>query len=107
MEDRAEYVGRTQNLSASGLFMKAEKLLGLQEVLELRFEPLEGSGRFVQCLARVVRLEESPESGSYGVGLMFLDLTSGDRAYLDKVITEKKWEKSSDAGISIPGKTGP
>ena len=103
VDDRAEYTGRTENLSASGLLMKVDKLLNLEEILELRFEPLEGSGRFVQCVARVVRVEESTEKGIYFVGLMFLDLTSGDRVYLDRLVSDKKWEKSSDAGISVPG----
>ena len=89
VEDPSEYTGTTENISAGGLLMHTDKLLNLEEILKLRFEPVPGSERFVECLARVVRLEESLERGRYHAGLVFLDLTSADRVYLDQFVSEK------------------
>ncbi len=85
-----EYSGTAENISAGGLLMSVDKLLDVGEILDLKFEP-ETAGRRVQCLARVVRMEEDEEKReAYKAGLIFLDLTSADRAYLENFVSSKK-----------------
>ena len=91
LDTRSEYIGTAENISASGLLMRVDRLLAFGEILDLRFEPEEGSARIIQCLGRVVRLEETEEGDTaYKAGMVFLDLTSADRAYLDNFVLAKR-----------------
>ena len=53
-------------------------------ILDMKFRIPEKGGRVIQCLARVVRIQE--ENPDFLAGVMFLDLSSADRIYLDEFI---------------------
>ncbi len=88
---KQELTASAENFSASGLLMRVDRALSLGDVLDLKFEPEENSGRFIQCLGRVARLEETGNGGGEcKIGIMFLDLASADRVYLDNFVLAKR-----------------
>ncbi len=90
IHDKSDYIGITENISASGLLMRVDHELNLGQILDLRFQVGNEGSRSIECLARVVRMEESDVEGFYKVGLIFLDLTTADRTYFNKFISSAK-----------------
>jgi len=74
------------NISAGGLLVKVMEKPELGSTVEIQFRLYKYGNREVSCCARVVRVEEGAEPGSFYAGLMFLDLSSNDRVYLEDYI---------------------
>ena len=85
----AEHISVTKNISAGGILFIANELLPLGTILELKIE-LPGGEKPVECLARVVRMEEVELEKVYYIGACFLDLTGADRARLDRYVEKEK-----------------
>jgi len=80
-----EYLTVTRNISAGGLLFIANEPLSLGSILEMNIE-LPGQ-RPVECLAKVVRVSQG--ENFYEIGVCLLDITSADRARLDKYVKER------------------
>jgi len=75
----------TRDISAGGLVFFAEQSFPAGAVLELRID-LPDTGEPINCLARVIRVDELEENSKYDVAVCFLDLTGGQRRSLDKYV---------------------
>lgn len=93
-ETEPERTAYTQNISAGGVLMKVNESISLGTILDLRFKILKETDREIHCLARVVRVEESLETGKYFIGVMFLDLPTADRVFLDEYVAHRSPEES-------------
>lgn len=83
-----ERVGFTENISASGFLIRLPEIFALSTILDMNFEVPEKAGRTIQCLGRVVRVEE--DDAGFLAGVMFLDLTPADRAHLYEFVRKKQ-----------------
>jgi len=81
----AEQFSVTKNISASGLLFVANEPLTIGSILELNIE-LPDAEKPIECLARVLRVEEVQEERAYDIAVCFLDITSAQRARLDKYV---------------------
>ncbi|MCG3175477.1 MAG: hypothetical protein MOGMAGMI_00406 [Candidatus Omnitrophica bacterium] len=81
-----DHVAFSEDLSAGGMLIKMTESFTLGSLLELKFKIFEHGNRQLQCLARVVRVEETPDGSTYLVGTMFMDLSTQDRQYLDDFV---------------------
>jgi len=89
----------TQNLSAGGLLFRAAERVEPGSMLALEIE-LPNTAPPIECLSRVVRVEESGGGKEHGIAVCFLDLTGSDRARLNQFVLEeagklKEEEKAS------------
>lgn len=84
---RVDEFGATRNISAGGLLFVADELLSVGSFLELKVELPIPDGT-IDCLVRVVRVEELEAERKYEVAVCFLDITSSQRRLLDKLVTE-------------------
>jgi type II secretion system protein E len=78
----------TKNISAGGILFASTQILNIGTFLELKLE-LPNNEEAINCLARVVRVEELIEGKSYDVAGVFLDITSAQRALLDKYVVKE------------------
>lgn len=86
---RLEQLNVTKNISAGGLLFTSAEAIAIGSILELKIELPEG-GEPIECLSRAVRLEEREQNKNYDIAACFLDVTSAQRARLDKYIETKK-----------------
>jgi len=86
-----EQLSVTKNISAAGLVFYSGEPLPIGSILELTIE-LPGAEETVECLARVVRIEEVKEETSYNVAVCFLDITSAQRVRLNRYIETEQGE---------------
>jgi type II secretory ATPase GspE/PulE/Tfp pilus assembly ATPase PilB-like protein len=84
-ESTLEESATTKNISAGGLLFIAHDKLAVGAILELKIK-LPNSEELVECLARVVRVEELVEQKEYDIAVCFLDLTGAERIRLDKFV---------------------
>ncbi|MFH0918333.1 MAG: ATPase, T2SS/T4P/T4SS family [Candidatus Omnitrophota bacterium] len=84
-QDSAEELAATKNISAGGLLFVAQDKLATGAILEIKIQ-LPNSQELIECLARVVRVEELKEYQEYDVAVCFLDLTGAERIRLDKYV---------------------
>ncbi len=82
-----EKLSVTKNISAGGLLLLSKEPMHVGSFLELKIELPDG-GDFIECLAKVIRAEEK-EAGAYNVAVCFLDLTSAQRARMDKFVEKE------------------
>ncbi len=78
----------TRNISAGGILFIADQLLAVGAVLDLNLE-LPDNEEPVNCLARVVRVDELEQEKRYDIAVVFLDLTGAQRSRLDKHVEQK------------------
>jgi len=78
----------TKNISAGGLLFVAHDKLSVGSILELKIK-LPNSEELIECLSRVVRVEELVEQKEYDIAVCFLDLTGADRIRLEKFVGQK------------------
>lgn len=83
-----EQLSVTKNISAGGILFVSTQILNIGTFLELKLE-LPNNEEVVNCLARVVRVEELIEGKSYDVSGVFLDITSAQRARLEKYVVRE------------------
>jgi type II secretion system protein E len=78
----------TKNLSAGGLVFASESSVPLGSIVELKIE-LPDTAAPVECLTRVMRVEETEPGKAYDVAVCFLDLSGADRKKLDQFVSEE------------------
>lgn len=85
-----DHVGYTEDVSAGGIGMEIYQPLAVGAILDLQFKLKPDSERVIRCLGRAVRVEESEGATGYTVGIVFLDLSTSDRAYLYEFVQKIK-----------------
>ena len=80
-----EQLSVTRNISAGGLLFSSVELLTIGSILELKIE-VPDLGEPVECLARVVRVQEMIEDKSYEIAACFLDINSAQKGRLNKYV---------------------
>ncbi len=85
---KPEQISITKNISAGGLLFVADRSLPAGALLDVRIE-LPDAGKPVECLARVIRVDENKQGHFYNVAVCFLDITSSDRARVGKYVQEE------------------
>jgi type II secretion system protein E len=80
---RAEQFSVTKDISAGGLLFVSPVPIPVGSILELKIE-LFNKDEPVECLARVVRIEE--EGNKYNIAACFLDITGSQRSMLNKYV---------------------
>ncbi|MGD9014766.1 MAG: ATPase, T2SS/T4P/T4SS family [Candidatus Omnitrophota bacterium] len=86
-----ERLSVTKNISAGGLLFVSGQAIPVGAVLELIIE-LPSGEELIECLGRVLRVKEIEENKSYDIAVCFLDITSAQRAKLDKYVQNKLQE---------------
>lgn len=86
--DEIDYISNTKDISAGGLVFVSNDPLPLGAILELRISLLD-EDKPMQCLARVVRVEERVTDNIYNIAVCFLDVSGVDRNRLDKYIQDR------------------
>jgi len=84
-----EQLSVTKNISAGGLLFVANDNINTGAIVELKLELPDGN-KPIECLAKVVRVEEKEPRTRYEIAGRFLDITGGDRARLDKFVESEK-----------------
>jgi len=77
--------GQTINISAGGILFKTQKRLSVGTIIELELELPEGR-KNIQCLGRILRLNELEEEGNYEIAICFLDLPNSEMLRLDQYL---------------------
>jgi len=80
-----EQLSITRNVSAGGLLFYANEPLPVASILELNLELPDGK-KPVECLARIVRIEEMEEEKNYNIAVCFLDITGAERTRLNNYV---------------------
>ena len=80
-----EELAATKNISAGGLLFIVGDKLAVGAILEIKIQ-LPNSEALIECLARVVRVEELKDGQEYDIAVCFLDLTGAERIRLDKFV---------------------
>ncbi len=83
--DGVEHASVTRDLSAGGLRFICGYALPMGTILDLRVRLPDG-GPAVACLGRICRVEENARSGVYDLAVYFLDISSADRARVDRFV---------------------
>ena len=84
----AEQLSVTKNVSAGGLVFAANKHIPVGSIVELKIE-LPMAKNAIECLGRVLRVDEIQVDQAYDVVAHFLDLSGRDRARLDQFVHEE------------------
>lgn len=79
----SESLSMSRDISAGGVLFISEKPIALSSVLDIKVE-IPGSDEPIECLAKVVRVEEIEANKSYDIAVCFLDISSGQRSRLNK-----------------------
>jgi len=82
---KPEQLSVTKNISASGLLFISDEPISIGSILEVKIE-LPNGEEPIECLAKVVRIEESLENKNYNVAVCFLDITGAQRTRMNKYI---------------------
>jgi len=80
-----EALSVTKNISAGGLLFISKDNLPVGSILEVKIE-LPDDEKPIECLARVVRVEETGQDNNFEVAVCFLDITSAQRVRLDRFV---------------------
>jgi len=80
---------KTKNVSAGGLLFVSNEQMPLGSIVELKIALPDSSER-IECLARVIRIEQKLGEENYNVAVCFLDITSAQRALLDAYIKNEE-----------------
>ncbi|MCM8787274.1 MAG: PilZ domain-containing protein, partial [Candidatus Omnitrophica bacterium] len=77
----------TKDISAGGFLFVSKETIDIGTIIEVTIELPDGISAPIECLAKVVRLEEIEENKLYYVGVCFLDMTSEQRYRLEKFVS--------------------
>jgi type II secretory ATPase GspE/PulE/Tfp pilus assembly ATPase PilB-like protein len=73
----------TENVSAGGLLFFSDEPLAINSILELKIE-LPESDKMLECLSKVIRIEDLESEHGFYVAVCFMDLSGHDRLRLNK-----------------------
>lgn len=84
----------TKNISAGGLLFFSDESLPVGAIIELKIE-LPGGDAPIECLARVIRVDEVEEDKKYNVAACFLDITGAQKSRLNRFITTESGQSQT------------
>lgn len=82
----SEYV---TNISKSGVFIRAKRLLPVGTLVNLSFSVLTDDFETIEGIGRVVRLQEKGELGK-GMGVVFQELTPESRKIVETLVAQSE-----------------
>ena len=85
------YLSNTENISAGGLVFVSNKSLPLRSILGLKIELPDGNEP-VECLSRVLRIEEIVVNKIYDIAVCFLDISGAERMRVNKHVQQELGE---------------
>lgn len=85
---QTEQFSTTEDISAGGLVLTANEPFPMGPILEVKIELPDGEPP-IECLAKVVRVEEIESNAVYRIAVCFLDMPSAQRVRLDKYVEEE------------------
>ncbi|MCK5581144.1 MAG: Flp pilus assembly complex ATPase component TadA [Candidatus Omnitrophica bacterium] len=100
--DKMAHNSITKNISAGGLCFISGYALAVRTIIELKIQL--GPDVFFDCLARVCRVEEELRSSLFDVSAYFLDISSGDRARIEKFVNASIGEDDDKEETEVPEK---
>jgi len=80
-----EELSVTKDISGGGLLFISVEALPVDSILELTIELPDGE-KPIECLAKVLRVEDVEEGKNYHIAVCFLDITSSGRARMNKYV---------------------
>jgi type II secretory ATPase GspE/PulE/Tfp pilus assembly ATPase PilB-like protein len=80
-----EQLTTTKNVSAGGLLFACQELLPVGALLELKIE-LPDDKKPIECLGRILRVEEKEVNKTYDIAVCFLGIASADRSRLNRYV---------------------
>jgi len=80
-----EELSVTKDISGGGLLFISVEALPVDSILELTIELPDGE-KPIECLAKVLRVEDVKEEKNYNIAVCFLDITSSGRARMNKYV---------------------
>ncbi|MFH0838756.1 MAG: ATPase, T2SS/T4P/T4SS family [Candidatus Omnitrophota bacterium] len=83
----SEQLNVTKNVSAGGMLFSLDEPLPVGAVLEVKIE-LPNDEAPIECLARIVRVDEIEPGKNFEVAVCFLDITGADRTRLNNYLEE-------------------
>ncbi len=84
-EEEVWHETTTKDISGGGLLFYSDTSIPKGTIVEMVID-LPDSGRPIECLTRVERVEEIKKDSVYGIGVCFLDMSRVDRSRVDKYI---------------------
>jgi type II secretory ATPase GspE/PulE/Tfp pilus assembly ATPase PilB-like protein len=84
-----EQLSVTKNISAGGLLFVSSEPLTVGSILEMKIE-LPDSNEPIECLLKVLRIEEIEDGRNYDVAGHFLDISSAHRTRLNKYVERER-----------------
>ena len=82
-------IGKSIDISASGVLFRYDKLIELGEIIKVTFlKP--NSFEFFRGKAKVVRTEINPDNKTYDIGIVFIELTQDDTKELNYYVINKE-----------------
>jgi c-di-GMP-binding flagellar brake protein YcgR len=84
-----ENVSPTKNISAGGVLFSSSESFPPGSILQLEME-LPDEDKPLECLARVVRVDEAEPGRLYSIAVCFLDMSNKDRAKIDRYIRKEQ-----------------
>ena len=85
---KPEHLAVTKNISAGGMMLVVQTLMPVGAIMDMKLD-LPGEDESIQCLAKVVRIDEAKQPKTFIVSLHFLDITSAARAQLNRYIDKE------------------
>jgi hypothetical protein len=83
-----EFATVIHNISVGGLVFLTKEFIAIGSILELRIDLLPENP--MNCLARVVRVEEMEVDSKYSIAVCFLGVSGAERVRLNKFISDKQ-----------------
>lgn len=80
-----EELSVTKDISGAGLLFVSVEALPVDSILELTIELPDGE-KPIECLAKVLRVEDVEKEKNYNIAVCFLDITSSGRARMNKYV---------------------
>ena len=80
-----EELSVTKDISGGGLLFISAEALPVDSILELTIELPDGE-KPIECLAKVLRVEDVEKEKNYNIAVCFLDITSSGRARMNKYV---------------------
>jgi len=93
--NQVEHSSITKDISAGGLRFVSGYTLPIGTILDVKVQ-LE-KGRSIDCLAKVCRVEDDTLSAMFNLVVYFLDISSADRARIDKYVKQRLAEQNKPA----------
>ncbi len=95
LTDGVEHPTKTIDISAAGLRFVSNALIEIGTILEIKIQ-FGGDFPSIDCLAKVCRVEDEGEKNLFGIVTYYLDISSADKALINKYVEGKLAASSAE-----------